>query len=857
MTNQQHHATERVRLTMLEHFYSQVCANDDECRQLERIFFQAFDRSPMNMGNKDQDIMVDQLLMDQFEKIYLLIYSLSKRLGGFAIHCTWTRCCHIVAHFWSERLAMLKDDHHNLLRYLLRCWQRFRGGINMIHSLTVYAQINILHVRSSLEQHLINDLCHAIFSINFLTDSSDQLVFNALVEIIEQSKHDSTESIQLVRNVLNLLTYLDIRHHTLYYQVFGFPFLERIQILHQPNKSVENLSNSHEMAAYLRDSEEIIDRSIDHFNQFHFTEPLMRMIGKLLYTQLIGIRRNEICSFDIFKEIVCNTETKCEPLNSSNTSLDRLEHLTYLYRMVSYDPESINLLASNVERLLTTHLQSIELDQNVALTQCDEQIANHFFGQIWHLYQFWFYSIGMKVFQNDTVIHHSMEQAFSHHINSNPIYGCLLALVIHFQLVNETNNNISTTTSTDITKLLMMIEDKKAVGEYIRFYLCDRILRELSPQPERDIVKVGQLMDSLQIESQFSVKLLIKDYNHGVEQLEDRKSVKVRQQEFHIRLLNCSFWNLDSEKSTQTYRLPKSFWTMYHTFRRRFIDSNTKKFIQLNRNYGSAIMDANIGQTKYQFVLTLKQVIILLIFNHHHSIRFEQLINLTKLDRKSLLQCLRTFYRYNLLTIEIEKKNNTIIDDDQVLMENELMINDRFDCNKIDGQHNDLINWIQLQHGKPQFSLKQVMIRCGSIEPPIVTTTVQETKQDEIISNGTTCTTNEVTSIENSEKKTNTNQTLKSNKYIENNLRNGTARIEAAVVRVMKRATIVTELKTLHQMTIDMLCRTSWPHSFTPRRTAKMISESFTIVDLKKVVDSLEKNGYLHIMPNGEIVYEP
>jgi len=110
--------------------------------------------------------------------------------------------------------------------------------------------------------------------------------------------------------------------------------------------------------------------------------------------------------------------------------------------------------------------------------------------------------------------------------------------------------------------------------------------------------------------------------------------------------------------------------------------------------------------------------------------------------------------------------------------------------------------------------------------------------------------------VETAKPKQETRATFK-HEQVENNLSESVIRIEATVVRVMKRATIVADLKTLHALTVAALAHTTWASTLSPRRRGQLVTNAFSLADLKKIVKSLIKQGYLRCMTSGEIVYEP
>ena len=98
---------------------------------------------------------------------------------------------------------------------------------------------------------------------------------------------------------------------------------------------------------------------------------------------------------------------------------------------------------------------------------------------------------------------------------------------------------------------------------------------------------------------------------------------------------------------------------MYRIFRQTFVENNPqKKQLTLVRNYGSVKMLAHFGSGRvtYQFITSFRQTVILLLFNRHLQLSFDQLQTQTKMNAKPLLRTLDLFIKYQLLQIVEELK---------------------------------------------------------------------------------------------------------------------------------------------------------------------------------------------------------
>lgn len=253
----------------------------------------------------------------------------------------------------------------------------------------------------------------------------------------------------------------------------------------------------------------------------------------------------------------------------------------------------------------------------------------------------------------------------------------------------------------------------------------------------------------------------------------------------------------------------------------------------------------------YQFQTSLRQTVILLCFNGHDSRSFGDIQRRTKVDTESLLQAIKLFLKYGLLLVVFPINDN----ESDSLTESTFAINEKFMHSTVENRCLALsikkgeqivaspskasgiiqINWIKLQHlYSAQFDLAQIMTKCS--EDPFVNESVLNTPA--------------VTSSKADTSSTKQEQ-VEANPIGSNT---GTFRLEAAVVRVLKRATVVDNLDNLRDLTVEALGSTTWASQL---QSPKKVLSCFSQAELQKCVDSLEKNGYLRQLPSGEIVYEP
>lgn len=759
--------------------YAEFCKNDSDCQLLRKRFFQTFKK------RNENEIMIWN---EQYCRVYDLVYSITHRFDANIIYFIWVSCCQTIMAQWSSQLT----NFHNskLLKYVLACWKQYRDGINMMHSLTIYAQSKM----SLSTKNQINETCYNIFVNNFIHAKDYKIhLFDSIVYEIKKIKssqntaESSSSDVNIVREILDLLHCVDSISQLVYYRVFAFPYLKMLQDVYSKQWSTLNTFNNN-IIEYLRFVETTIDYEINLANQCSFTEPFIRMLAKLLYTELISQHQAMICNYDMFEQIV----------QSANW-----ENINYLYNMILFDEDVLKQMGHNLESYLKNQLSKIMISDYKEQLYSQKQVYD-FVQSCNQMMDHWTNITRVK-FGNNPIIHQATTNSFNHYLNSDAVFACMISLFVHIVSMEQCCL-IDKDGVTDLEKrrveliqsafkLLSFVKEKNILIEYNRHFLCQRVLYNLSYNTDKDINTIANILETMSVDNPFSVKLLKTDLQNSKRHLD---SIKYKENNFELTILNYSLWNLD--KSVSFFRLPRAFFRSYNMFRRHFSYAHPKKSIQLIRNYGHAIIIARFKEIDYEFLMSLKQASILLAFNTEKSLSYEKLITSTRLDSDSLVQILKLFCQFKLLMACVnENDTNEIEIDDIDWCSSTFTINEDYSISKY-------VNWVQLQHFNGEYNLEQIM-------------------QQSMMAN---------TSQSDSE-------------HLESNVKD--IRVEAAIIRVLKKVKMVPDVKGLHRSAYELLDETG---TSSPKS-----SKELSIGDFKKIVLSLEKRGYVRCLDNGQIIYEP
>ena len=760
----------------LRQHYNIVCRNDSECLQLQDRIIKLFQSSCYYEN-------------DEFQSINMLVNRIIERLSIAAVISVWIICCQSVVKKWASCLPNYKDD--NLLDYLLYCWFQFQHSINSFYAMT----ISIQRLTYRLVKHHTIDLLMSMFVENFIINHQD-ILFESIWREIQNQKQNSNQQNNRVEQIFQLMKYIDghCKNPIIYYRCFGFPYLKRLKSVYRnvSNKLINDdlAIDQFDLIGYFRFVKSAINDELALAKHYSFSLDLIKMEAKLLYSELIGQYQDVICDFNRFQQWI-----------DSERWLD----LQNLFNMIRFNENILKKLAKNFGEFVRLKLSTSIKLSDWKSNHYNWQLTFDFVHDCHQLFRYC-YNIIEKVFENETTIYRSLNDAYLYYLNSNNAFACIISLLIHFaSIINLDDPTIlidgnQQTLIKSAFDLLMFIEDKSAIIYYNRRFLCQRILFGLSNcSMLQDIERIANFFDIIinpYSPLSFNVKILLNDY------LKSHHSVG---DEIEIFLLNSSLWNLDRLQLERTFRIPNEFITIYQSFIEQFLQKNPKKILTLQPIYCSALVQyINSENCEFHFIVTLKQMTILSIFNEFDMCSYKQLEETTELKSDQLKSSLEVFIKYKLLLI-LNTINDHVTTD---LSCQTFIFNDHFKGIEImkSENHLNLINWIKLEQLSLSYDIEKIL-------------SLYET-----VSNATN-----------------------SSKHFDggNRIMDKYLVIEATIIRTLKWMVCVANLETLQQNIRLKL-------AYTPYESIVLDTDEF-----RNIINSLQERGYLHCMEDGRIVYEP
>lgn len=813
----------RQKTRQFDQYFESKCQNDPQCQLLRSKLLQAYDSKKF-------------FLTKELTAIHSLVKEICQRLSFESIYAIWIDCSKMILKYWSSFASTLKGK--DLIRYTLVCWQRFSQSTNQIYSTTIYVQYLAFKTMQCKIMKIMAFLFTEYFieNGNYLFDSI-MMAFECEHHQIRQSHSEGELSIRNslqnhsdlstndLQAMLFLLIELDNENHLVFYRSFALPYVHRLMLSYGKKIKEKIAITDQDQQTGQSDLIQHLDYIETSFNKemfiarkYSFPLPMIRIEAKLLFDTLIRNHQSIICDYARLQTI----------LDFSNDDEDHNQVLRNLYEIVQHDEISLKELAKNLQQYFDQKLSilSFQFMNQKQPTSIEEIIQFGFDCLI--LFQR-SECLCSEIFKNNRVIHKSTTESFHNFLNSNNRIVCLLSLFIHLISMNKTSSYLSTSTiypdqsvsnfamkRKDLIRkffpLFALIEDQKAVVHYNRRFLSQRILFDLTCSIEEDVDLIGFLFESIQIaDNTCDVKLLLKDYQQSYYQ-----SVTKSTKFFDVALLNRSVWDLN-DAYCNNHIFSSEFFLLFNEFERYFHTIETNSNLKVLPEFSTALLNVHLRSSVVdeskkiypKFWVTLKQLSILMFFNSADQIRLKEIKEKIFFKAEELESILKTFTKFGLL------RKESISGEEDGEDSSRYIIVENFSFEGIVEKYSghEIINWIKLEHQVKDYFIDSLVDEYfGHREPR--------------------------TSI----KSARINSILRS----QQNAFDYGLRVEAAIVRLLKRFRSIPSIETLRRRIIENF----FSHPSGPSILKKRKAE------FRKIVESLEKQGYLSILPNGQIDYK-
>ncbi|GMM35544.1 cullin [Saccharomycopsis crataegensis] len=334
---------------------------------------------------------------------------------------------------------------------------------------------------------------------------------------------------------------------------------------------------------------------------------------------------------------------------------DEYKQLNLLYSLVSRIDKSYGFIQANLKKIVLEEGSSLEaitkesVRNNVNDTKKKrgpkENLTQYAIGWIENVCKLKekFDIILEKGFKNNTDIQSSIESSFVEFLNQCPKTGEYLSLFIDSNIKKSSNNKTEEECEKVLDKCVIVfryLKDKDLFEKYFKNHLTRRLLQQksMSIDLERSMIsklrqEVGSLYTS-KLEGMFRDMKVSKDLS--LEFGNDKKT------NFEANILTTTFWPLQINKDDDQVIYPDALVELKEGFEKFYLGKHRGRNLTWAPNFGSVDIRTRYKKRAYEINMPTYAGIIMLLFEYHGSLTFEEISEMTNIPKQDLTRHLQS-----------------------------------------------------------------------------------------------------------------------------------------------------------------------------------------------------------------------
>lgn len=250
------------------------------------------------------------------------------------------------------------------------------------------------------------------------------------------------------------------------------------------------------------------------------------------------------------------------------------------------------------------------------------------------------YDKAIIYFNNDVNIQKIMDNAFIEFLNANKKFPEYLSLFID-DIVKKASNNSEEEIEENLNKSIIIfrfISDKDVFEKYYKNHLAKRLLKSSINDLERTIIE--KLKAEQGSSSCKPLEDMYIDINTSIQ-----VSKEFNENKFDIKLLNKSIWpNVQKDKKQQidSVILPAELEEVQKSFEAFYKKYQSKRELEWAYNFGSIDIKVKFDKKPIELNMNLYCGTILLLFEEHEQLTFEEIEQLTRIQKPDLIRSLQS-----------------------------------------------------------------------------------------------------------------------------------------------------------------------------------------------------------------------
>lgn len=539
-----------------------------------------------------------------------------------------------------------------LLAFYIKEWNRYTSAATYLHHLFRY--LNRHWVKREMDEGKKN--IYDIYTLHLVRwrvdmfDSTHQTVMSAVLKMVEKQRNGDTIEQGQVKSVVKSFVSLgldesDSTKSTLevYKTYFEAPFLAATADYYSRESRQFLAENS--VVEYMKKAEARLDEEKQRVEMYLLPEimsPLMRTCEKSLIGDHTQVLREE------FQKLLDG---------------DRRPDLARMYQLLSRIPDGLEPLRTRFE----THVRTCGLAAVDKVAAEGDNIEPKVYVEALLEVHTQYADLVNNAFAGDTEFVRALDNACREFVNRNKI--CKSGSTRSPELLAKYSDNVLKRsgsedenierTLTDLMTVFKYIEDKDVFQKFYSRMLAKRLVNTLSTSDDAETAMISKLKEACgfeytnKLQRMFQDMQISKDLNSNYRtHLQDGAFDTKDSIDATYSILGTGFWPLNP--SSTTFAPPEALVKTFKRFEMFYNGKHSGRKLTWLWHLSKGEIKANYIKSpqklNYTFQVSTYQIAILLLFNENDKLKYEDIAEVTKLQKETLDPCLGIFMKSKLLT---------------------------------------------------------------------------------------------------------------------------------------------------------------------------------------------------------------
>ena len=566
---------------------------------------------------------------------------------------------YLMKHLEGVKAEMIKHSDEALLTFYIKEWKRYTTAGTYNHHLFKY--LNRHWVKREMDEGKkdVYDT-YTLHLVRWKEDmfaTTENAVMNAVLRLVEKLRNGETIEHGKIKDVVSSFVSLGIDEADstkvtldVYRQYFEKPYLEATTKYYE-NES-QNFLAENSVVDYMKKAEQRLDEEKERvglFLQNEIMQPLMKTCEQALIAKHAVVLRDEF-------QILLNN--------------DREEDMARMYKLLARIPEGLDPLRKKFE----VHVRQCGEQAIVKISEQGENVEPKAYVDALLEVHTQYAALVQNAFAGESEFVRSLDNACREYVNRNrfcvknssksPELLAKHADSVLKRSTKATEEDDMEKMLNDIMTIFKYIEDKDVYQKFYSRHLAKRLVNGTSASGDAETSMISKLKDASGFEYTNKLQRMFQDmqtskdlntaYDDWCKDNLDAEDLKDGVDAYY-QILGTGFWPLQPPGTP--FVPPPTIVKTYERFQNFYSNKHGGRKLTWLWHLCKGEMRANyvkMGKVPYTFQVSTYQMAILLMFNESDSVSYDDIANVTMLQKETLDPSLQIMLKARVLTTQPE-----------------------------------------------------------------------------------------------------------------------------------------------------------------------------------------------------------